>query len=131
MTEARVIQILLKYHEGVFPKVCKNCGRRYATLRDYVVSTQQLGSATSYDAELGHYDTTPERQLGGMAMVNCACGSTLALSTKNMPNAEMLQLLSWAQTEMKQRGLDQKNLSEYLRTEVRKLVLAEPAPPVA
>jgi len=127
MTEAEVIQLLRKQHEEYFPKTCGNCGRQYATLREYVLSTKRLWPATSYDAELRHFNVTAERQLGGMAMANCTCGSTLALSTKNMPNAQMLALLEWAQAEMKRRGLDQNEFSDYLRDEIRQQVLAEPA----
>jgi hypothetical protein len=121
MTETDAIQILYRYHEGLFPKVCHNCGRRYATLREYVVATERLWPASSYDAELDQFDA--EQPLGGMAMANCICGSTLALSTRGMPPAQMRALLDWARTEMKVRGLDQKQLSDHLRDEVRRLVL--------
>ena len=122
--------MLREYHEGLFPKVCNSCGHLYHTLREYILTTERLGSATSYDAEMGHFDVEQTQQLGGMAMGNCACGSTLALSTKNMPNSQMRLLLEWGHAEMKRRGMDQKELADYLRNEVREQVLAEPAQPI-
>jgi len=124
MTEAEVILELREYHEGMFPRVCNNCGRRYASLREYMLNTKRLWPAASYDAELLHFDVGAAEQLGGMAMANCACGSTLALSTKNMPNAQMRSLLQWAGAEMKRRGMNQNELADYLRDEIRKQVLA-------
>jgi hypothetical protein len=126
MTEADVIQLLRRQHEDFFPKTCSNCGRVYGTLREYVQSTERLWPATSYDAEFHRFDVQPELQLGGMAMANCVCGSTLALSTKDMPNDQMRALLGWAQAEMKQRGLTQHELADYLRDEIRRQVLAAP-----
>jgi hypothetical protein len=128
MTEADVIHLLRRHHEGYFPKVCNNCGRRYATLRDYILKTQRLWPTTSYDAAFGRFDVGLAEQLGGMAMANCICGSTLALSTKNMPNAQMRQLLAWGQAEMKQRGWSQQQLLDHVRDEIRRQVLAEPDP---
>jgi hypothetical protein len=127
LTEAEVIQRLRRHHEGFFPKTCSNCGHVFGTLREYVQSTERLWPATSYDAELHRFDVQPELQLGGMAMANCLCGSTLALSTKDMPNEQMRGLLGWAQAEMKQRGLTQHELADYLRDEIRRQVLAAPA----
>ena len=125
MTEADVIQLLRRQHEEFFPKTCSNCGHVFRTLREYVQSTERLWPATSYDAELHRFDVKAELQLGGMAMANCLCGSTLALSTKHMPNEQMRALLGWAQVEMQQRGLTQHELADYLRDEIRKQVLAE------
>ena len=127
MTEPEVVQLLRKQHEEYFPKTCGNCGRQYATLREFVLNTQRLWPAMSYDAELRHFNVAAEHQLGGMAMANCTCGSTLALSTKNMPNVQMLALLEWAQAEMKRRGMNQHEFADYLRDEIRRQVLAEPA----
>jgi hypothetical protein len=112
MTDAEAIQMLRVYHEGLFPKVCNNCGHVYATLRDYILTTDRLGSATSYDAEMGRFNVGPAQQLGGMVMGNCACGSTLALSTKHMPNAQMRRLLDWLVMEMKRRNQGQQELME-------------------
>ncbi len=36
MTEAEVIRQMREHLESLFPKVCPNCKRRFATLREYL-----------------------------------------------------------------------------------------------
>jgi|SRR5580658_2587414 hypothetical protein len=123
MTEAKVLRLLREYFDGLFPKVCPSCGRRYATLREYIVSTQRLWPSLNYDIELGDYKTP--HPIGGLAMANCVCGSTLALSTKTMPVPETHLLLEWIRTETERRGIKTAELLDHLRDEVRRQVLAE------
>jgi len=65
MTEAEVVRIMRQHLEGLFLKVCPVCLRRFATLREYLLTTTQLGPAMPYDAELG--DWKPLRPLGTMS----------------------------------------------------------------
>jgi hypothetical protein len=123
MTEAELLQMFREYYEGLFPKVCPNCGRRYATLRDYIVSTQRLWPSLNYDIELGDYKTP--RPIGGLAMANCLCGTTLALSTKSMPVPQTHLIMEWIRTETQRRGIKPAELLDHLRDEVRRQVLAE------
>jgi hypothetical protein len=125
MTEAELIRMLREYYDGLFPKVCTNCGRRFATLREYIVATQRLWPSLSYDIELG--DFKAERPIGGVAMVNCLCGSTLTLSTEGMPVSQTHLILEWIRTEMERRGITPAALLDHLRDEVRNQVLAEAA----
>jgi hypothetical protein len=60
-----------------------------------------------------------------LAMANCVCGSTLALSTKTMPVPETHLLLEWIRTETERRGIKTAELLDHLRDEVRRQVLAE------
>jgi hypothetical protein len=129
MTEREIIRTLREYCEGLFPKVCPNCGRRYATLREYIVGSQRLWPSLNYDVELGDYETP--RPIGGLAMANCSCGTTLALSTMNMPVSQTHLILEWIQTETGQRGVKPAELLDILRDEVRKQVLAEATPEAA
>ena len=80
MDEAKVIRHLLEHLEGFFPKVCPNCGKHFATLREYLQLTENLGSVMPYDADLG--DWKPIEPLGTFAYSNCPCGNTLTLSSK-------------------------------------------------
>ena len=80
MTEAEVIRIMRGHLEGLFPKVCVNCHRRYVTLAEYLLQTDHVGPAIPYDVELG--DWNPLRPIGTVTFANCSCGSTLALSSK-------------------------------------------------
>src|ERR1035441_2835492 len=45
MTEAEVIRAMRGHLEGQFPKVCPACQRRFAALREYLLTTEHLGPA--------------------------------------------------------------------------------------
>jgi hypothetical protein len=123
MTEQEVIRTLREFYEGLFPKDCANCGRRFATLRDYVLATQPLWPSVAPHVELGNYETSPP--VGGLAMANCVCGNTLALSSSEMPLAQTQFLLEWIRTEAARRSLKPTEMLDHLRKEVRRLVLAD------
>jgi hypothetical protein len=124
MTEAEVITQMREHLEGQFPKECPTCQRRFATLREYLLTTKHLGPAMPYDAHLD--DWTPLKPLGTMTYANCPCGSTLSLSSEGMPLTRLWSLLSWARAETKRRGLTPEEVLNYLRDEISRLVLAEP-----
>ena len=124
MTEAEVIQVMRGHLEGLFPKVCPNCRRPFATLREYLLTTTHLGPSMPYDAELG--DWRPMRQLGTLTYANCPCGNTLSLSSHGMPLSQLWSLLHWARLETKSGGLSPQELLDYLRDEITKQVLAAP-----
>jgi hypothetical protein len=127
MTEADAIRTMRRHIEGLFPKVCPNCHRRFASLREYVLAAKPLGSTISYDVETG--DWTPLKPLGTAALANCPCGTTLSLTSEGMPVMQMWHLLNWARGEMKLRNISGEQLLDHLRAEIRKQVLAEAAAP--
>jgi len=86
--------------------------------------TRPLWPSVSYDAELRDYKTL--HPIGILAMANCHCGTTLALSTKGMPLSQTHQILKWIRTETVRRGMDPTELLDYVRDEIRKQVLIEP-----
>jgi len=124
MTESEVIRIMRKHLEGLFPKVCPNCHRRFATLRDYLLITEQLGSAMPYDADMGNWN--PVEPVGTLTFANCLCGTTLTLSSEGMPILRLWSLLNWARTETKKRRMTPQELLNHLRSEINKQVLAAP-----
>ena len=124
MTEAEVILHMREHLEGLFPKACSNCQRRFATLREYLLTTRHVGPAIPYDAELG--DWAPLQPLGTMTYANCPCGNTLALSSQGMPLFLLWRLLAWARHETKKRGLSPQELLNYLREQICKQVVDEP-----
>jgi hypothetical protein len=126
MTEDEVVQTLCEHFESLFPKVCPNCNRCFATLREYIRITTRVGSPMSYDAELGDWKTT--KPVGSMALANCLCGSTLALTTVSLALSVRLELLNWVRIETQRRRVSPSELLEYLRDEVRKRVLDDPIP---
>jgi hypothetical protein len=126
MTEDEVVQILREHFESLFPKVCVNCNRCFATLREYIRITIRIGPPISYDADFGDWKTA--QPIGSVALANCPCGSTLALSTEGMVLSLRLELLNWVRIETQRRGVSPSELLEHLRDEVRKRVLGDPIP---
>jgi len=122
MTEAEVVSQMRAHLESQFPKECPNCKRSYATLREYLKNTEIAGSAMPYDALLD--DWNPLRPLGTVAYANCACGTTLALTSDGLPILQLWKLLNWARVELKSRGMTPEELLNYLRDEICKQVLA-------
>jgi len=107
--------------ESRFPKVCSNCNRRFATLREYLQVTTHVGPAISYDAETG--DWNPRKPLGIFSYANCPCGNTLSLSSAGLPLPMLWLMMNWARTETQRRGLTPQQLLNYLRDEICKQVL--------
>jgi hypothetical protein len=113
--------------EGLFPKVCAKCGRRYPTFKNYLQNTTHLGSAVPYDVEMG--DWNPTKPIGTATYADCKCGNTLALTSDGMPLSQLWSLLNWARAETAKRGQTPRELLNYLREEICKQVLADPDPP--
>ena len=126
MTGDEVLQAVRRHFESLFPKTCSNCGRQFATLREYILVTTRLGPARSYDADLGDWKTTAP--IGSQALANCPCGSTMGLSTEGMPLPGRQALLGWLRDETRRLGATPSELLERLRDALRKQVLEEPAP---
>ena len=122
LNEENVIQILHHYFGSLFPKICA-CGRNFATLKEYILATKRIGLPISYDAEMGNWETS--KPIGSVALANCPCGNTLALSTSRMEPSLRLELLNWLKVETEQRGVSASELLEHLRDEVRKRALAK------
>lgn len=127
MNESDVIAIVRRYVEERFPSTCSSCGRRFGSLREYLLITRHVGNPVSYDAELG--DWSPAQPLGTLSFATCPCGTTLAVSSDAMPPDQMAELLSWARDETARRGIDVPGLLGLIRAEIDRQVLAEPEPP--
>jgi len=121
MTDDEIIQMTREHFEGLFPKVCPKCGRRFATLREYILDTNRIGTTTCYDAEMGDWETT--KPIGAAAHSNCSCGTTLSLTSEGMPISQVHLVLQWIKEETKRRGLSPLELIDYIRNEIRKRVL--------
>ena len=123
MKEDEVVRIMREYLESEFPKTCAMCNRNFSTLREYILNTTPIGPAISLDADSG--DWNPTKPIGFVAMANCPCGSTLALTTENMELPLRLELLSWLKIKTSKRGISPAELLEHLRDKVRDRVLKE------
>ena len=126
MTEADVIKKMRAHLEGLFPKVCDNCHRRFGTLREYLQLTKPRGSAISYDAEFGNW--LPLNPIGTVTYANCPCGHTLLLTSEGMPRQRLWALMMWARVEAQTRRQSPQELLNYLRDKISSQVLAEPPP---
>ena len=126
MTEDEVVQILLEHFESLFPKVCPNCSRCFSTLREYILNTTRIGVPVSYDSEFRDWNT--RQPIGSVALANCPCGSTLALTTESMALSLRLDLLNWVRVETQRRRVSPSEVLECLRDEVRKRVLSDVIP---
>lgn len=123
MNDNVIIQIMQEHFEGLFPKVCTLCGRRFATLKEYILNTKRIGATIFYDAELENWETT--QPIGAVALANCACGTTLALTTGGMPISQMHLMLKWIKEETQHRGMSSVELADYVRDEIHKRVLED------
>ncbi len=124
MTDLEVIHTLKAYFEGLFPKTCSNCGRSFPTLRDYILTTTPLWPPILYDLEM---ESAPNADpIGAFAMANCHCGTTLALSSKQMPLHQSHRFIAWIRAEMARRGLPPSEFLDGLRNEIRRQALGDP-----
>ena len=121
MTYPEALEIVRRHFESQFPKACSACGRRFATLREYILTTTRVGQATSYDAELGDWHT--QQPIGTLAFANCPCGTTLVLSTEGIPLAQRQALLAWVREETERQHITPSELLERLRDDLRREVL--------
>ena len=93
MTEEEVINQIIKHTKKQFPRNCPCCGLRYELLRDFCELTTPIGNPVDYDMELGQM--TPRNPMGAMALSNCRCGNTMALTSKGMSLLGYWRLLHW------------------------------------
>jgi hypothetical protein len=124
MTDAEALSALQAHFERLFPRNCPNCCRLFATLRDYIQVTTPLWPSIDYNLGLG--DNPTVAPVGGYAMANCVCGSTLVLSSQQMSPEQTQQLKKWIRVEAARRGLKTSEFLDQLRNEIRQRVLNEP-----
>ena len=114
-------QALLRRHlEGLFPKWCANCGRRFDSLREYVQGTKPRGSPRSFDADLQDWET--RSPIGSLAYADCPCGNTLALGTEGMALADRIDLLAWLREQSERRTVPPTVVLDELRAALRSAV---------
>ena len=123
MTEAEAIAWIIEYLEGQFPKTCPNCGRTFATLRDFFLNTKPSGQPVSFDLESGQ--AGPPSPGGTIAFSICDCGATVALSAAAMSRSRLWTLLDWAKTEHQKRGLEMPDFLQEVRLKIREQVIGE------
>jgi hypothetical protein len=123
MNEDDVVRIVRSYIEGLFPRVCPNCGRHFASLRDYLERTTHLADPIRYD-DLG--EGIPDKPLGPMSLANCTCGTTLTVGSSGIPTAQMIVLLTWAKAESRRRSITVRELLRHIRDRIDRQVRESP-----
>jgi hypothetical protein len=123
VNEGDVVRLVRSYIESLFPKVCARCGRRFASLREYLQSTTHLGSPILYDPP-----TMRGNPLGPISHANCPCGNTLTIGSEGIPPAQMVELLNWARSRSAERAIAVHDLLRELRERIDAEVLREKMP---
>lgn len=123
MTEEDVIQIIRDHAARQFPKTCGCCGKEYKSFAEFIKSTTHVGGPISLDAEEG--DWQPEDPLGTIGMTNCACGSTLALSSEGMDIKLLWKLMAWVRADARAKKMPVVDYLAQLRVSVDRAVLGE------
>ena len=114
MTENDVVRIVRSYIEGLFPRVCHNCGRGFASLREYLETTTHLDSPILY------------ADIGAISLAVCPCGSTLGVGSGGIPQAQFAELIDWARSECATRSIGIRDLLRHLRDRIDREVLDDP-----
>jgi hypothetical protein len=122
MNEDDVVRIVRSYIEGLFPKDCPSCGRRFGSLREFLQSTVHVGMPVLYETIGGKVLPEP---MGPLAFVNCPCGATLTIGSKGIPRAQMAELLEWARSQSSKRSIGVQELLGHIRERIDAAVLGE------
>src|SRR5262245_65692945 len=120
MDEDEVVRIVRTYIEGLFPKVCPRCGRRFGSLREYLLVTSHLATPVLYD---DIRQDVPSAPIGPMSLANCVCGTTLAIGSAGLPPWQLIELLTWAREESSARAIGVRELLGHIRDRIDAQVL--------
>jgi hypothetical protein len=123
LTENDVIEIIHNYLKSNYPSECKNCGKQFDSLADYLRNTTHIGLPVSYDAIKGNWKLV--KQIGTISMADCPCGTTLSVSSKNMDLKTMRKLMLWAKKETRKQDKKLTYLLGELRAKVDAKVFSE------
>jgi hypothetical protein len=127
LTEDDAVRIVRAYIEGLFPKVCPNCGRQFNSLREYLRSTTHLGSPNVYDSAR----QASQNPLGPIAHATCICGNTLTIGSEGIPKPQLIELITWARAEAEKRSIDFNQLLREIRDRIDEEVLRDDEEPPA
>ena len=123
MTSDEAIRLTRKHIEGQFPKTCTMCGARYENLAAYLRGTTHVGAPVSFDVAMG--DLHPREPAGTFSLANCACGTTLSISSEGMSLVTLWRLLGWLYVEALRRRVTVGAVLKWVRAEIDRRVLSE------
>jgi hypothetical protein len=125
VTEDEVVQVVRSYIEGLFPKTCPKCGRRFDSLLEYLQGTTHLGSPYLHEASADRDNTNP---LGPIAHATCLCDNTLTIGSEGLPKPLLTELIAWARGDAERRSLTINELLRHLRDRIDSEVLGDDQP---
>lgn len=94
---------------------------------EFIRHTRFLGKPIAYGAKAD--DSQPKMPFTALGMVNCSCGTTIDISTKNMDLATVAKLLKWGVKEKRNRGCTMSELMDDLRHKIDEIELGEDTGP--
>lgn len=121
MTEDEVVRIVRTHLERQFPKTCSTCGTVFTSLADYLRRTEHVGDPVSYDGEAGRL--RPSEPMGTVSFANCACGTTLTMSSRGLGLWTEWRLLWWGRREIAHRRTTWGALLAHVRARIDAQVL--------
>lgn len=116
-----LIAVVIAQSERAHPRSCSNCGRSFASLRDYFLGTTTIGTPLCYD------EPDDDPSIGTLAYVNCACRSTLATRYDRDSMPQYQDLLAWLARESAATGAEPGVVLERLRVTIRERVVGQSA----
>jgi hypothetical protein len=122
VNEDDVVRFVRFYIEGLFPKVCTRCGKRFGSLREYLQLTRHVGNPVLYEVLAA---ATCDDPLGPISHANCPCGNTLTIGSEGIPAAQMVELLKWARADSIRRSIGVQDLLRHLRDRIDAEVLRD------
>ncbi|MFI5347999.1 MAG: hypothetical protein ACHQ2Z_00525 [Elusimicrobiota bacterium] len=123
MTSDEAVNLTRAHFESQFPKVCGNCGVTFGSLRDFALQTSFQGHPISYDEETG--DAKPKNPLGIYSFANCACGTTLAVTSDGMSSLMLWRIMTWVRKEARRRGRTWREVAAWIRGEIDRQARSE------
>jgi hypothetical protein len=124
LSDLEVVGIVRKHIESKFPKKCAVCGRRFASLAEYLRGTKHVGDPVSGDSI---DKPLPTRPVGTISFASCPCGSTLVISSAGLDVFTMRNLMKWARARAAEQRISLRQVLANLRERIDAQVLSEAA----
>lgn len=105
---------LIAMCDAQFPRTCTTCGRSFLDFGQFVDDTLPIGSPVCFDED----EESLVDPIGTLSMVNCRCGTTLALECAN--HGEMYdQFVAALRFDAKTQALTVGEVLSLMRLEIR------------
>ena len=124
LSDVEVVGIVRKHIESKFPKECGVCGRRFASLAEYLRGTTHVGDPVSGDSIDKPLRTRP---VGTLSYASCPCGTTLIISSAGLDVFTMRNLMKWARATAAEHRISLRQVLANLRERIDAQVLSEAA----